>query len=181
MSVPFAMDPPPVPAPLTVPRPIIHRPESVQDWGNRKAKNTDLYESNELNNTMKITDQELFALLVPQQIFHRPRSAQDREIQPMAKTTDRYESNELNDTMRTTEEKLSVPSAMDPLQVQAPLTIPRSIIHRPQSVHDWENQKAKITNLYLSNELKDAMKIMEQQHGFKATYAIIPLHSVDSA
>lgn len=131
MSVPSAMDPPPVPAPVTVPRSIIHRPESVQDWGNQKANNL-------------------------------PKS------------------NELNDTRKITEEELSVPFAMSPPPVSAPLAVSHPIIHRPQSFQDWENQKARITNLYLSNELKDTMKIMEEQHGFKATYAAMSSNSFDS-
>lgn len=189
MSVPYAMDPPPVPAPVTVPRSIIHRPESVQDWGDQKANN--LPESNELNDTTKISDQELYALLdmkaplnqaplaTPQQIFHGPQSAQDWENQ-MAKIPDRYESNELNDTRKTTEEELSVPFAMSPPPVPAPPAVSHPIVHRPQSVQDWENQKARITNLYLSNELKDTMKIMQEQHGFKATYAAMSSNSFNS-
>lgn len=61
---------------------------------------------------------------------------------------------------------------MDPPEVQASLAVSRQIVHRPQSVQDWENQKAKITSLYESNELKATMKIMQEQHGFKATYAM---------
>ncbi|MCJ1271319.1 hypothetical protein MMC22_011219 [Lobaria immixta] len=61
---------------------------------------------------------------------------------------------------------------MDPPLARAPLAVSRQsrpIFHRPQSTQDWENQKAKIVDLYESNELKDTMKVMEEQHGFKAT------------
>lgn len=61
--------------------------------------------------------------------------------------------------------------AMDPPLARAPLPVSRQMLHRPQSAQDWENQKAKIAGLYESNELKDTVKIMEEQHGFKATYA----------
>ena len=47
----------------------------------------------------------------------------------------------------------------------------QQVVRRPQSTQDWESQKAKIAELYESNELKETMKVMENKHGFKATYA----------
>ena len=43
---------------------------------------------------------------------------------------------------------------------------------RPEGPQDWEAQRAVITNLYITNglELDDLMKIMEDDHFFKATY-----------
>lgn len=70
--------------------------------------------------------------------------------------------------------------AMEPTQVQAPLAGSRQNCLRPQSAQDWENQKAKIKNLYESNELKETMEVMEKQHSFKATYAMLP-QSLDPA
>lgn len=59
--------------------------------------------------------------------------------------------------------------AMEPTQAQPPLAVSRQNFLRPQSAQDWENQKAKVKNLDESNELRETMKIMEEQHGFKAT------------
>lgn len=73
---------------------------------------------------------------------------------------------------------LLAPFTMNLPLVHAPLAVSRRIYLRPQSAQDWENQKAKITNLSGFNELKNTMKVLEEQHCFKATYAI-PSNSFD--
>lgn len=40
---------------------------------------------------------------------------------------------------------------------------------RPQSALDWESREQLITELYASNALKATMRIMEEDHAFKAT------------
>ena len=62
--------------------------------------------------------------------------------------------------------------------VPTPLEESRQTFHRPKSALDWENQKTKITEIYGSNELENTMKIMKEQHGFQATYAMFS-QSVD--
>jgi len=43
---------------------------------------------------------------------------------------------------------------------------------RPLSVKDWEKQRAIIQRLYSAEnkDLQEVMEIMEQEHGFRATY-----------
>ena len=45
-------------------------------------------------------------------------------------------------------------------------------VRRPEGPQDWEAQRAVITDLYIAKdvELDDVMKIMEDEHFFKATY-----------
>ena len=47
----------------------------------------------------------------------------------------------------------------------------RQYAMRPQSAKDWDAQKATITTLYASHQLKDIIAIMEDQYKFKATCA----------
>lgn len=48
-------------------------------------------------------------------------------------------------------------------------------VRRPEGPQDWEAQRAVITNLYIAKdvELDDLMKIMEDEHFFKATYDLV--------
>ena len=45
-------------------------------------------------------------------------------------------------------------------------------VRRPEGPQDWEAQRVVITDLYVTKgvELEDLMKIMEDEHFFKATY-----------
>ena len=45
-------------------------------------------------------------------------------------------------------------------------------VRRPEGPQDWEARRAVITDLYMAKglELEDLMKIMEDEHYFKATY-----------
>lgn len=107
---------------------------------------------------------------VTQHTFHRPHSAHKWKDQ-INKYADRDNSEVLDDSMHNMEAPF-VPFTVDLPPSQAPLAVTQQSFHRPQSAQDWENQKPKIAMLYKSNDLKETMRIMEQQHGFKATYAI---------
>ncbi|MCJ1428493.1 hypothetical protein MMC29_006403 [Sticta canariensis] len=57
------------------------------------------------------------------------------------------------------------PSQWTRHRFSAPLEESRQTFHRPKSALGWENQKTKTTEFDGSNELKDTMKIMKEQHG----------------
>ena len=46
----------------------------------------------------------------------------------------------------------------------------RPLLSRPQCSQDWEDRKAVIMELYEFKTLKETMKVMEDEHSFKATY-----------
>lgn len=88
----------------------------------------------------------------------------------MEKITNHYESNERNEIMNNVKEESILSLATDLPLSQAPLEVTQQVFHRPRSAQDWETQRPKITILYKSNDLKETMRIMEEQHKFKATY-----------
>ena len=46
----------------------------------------------------------------------------------------------------------------------------RPRLSRPQCAQDWEDRKDVVMELYESKTLKETMRIMEEEHLFKATY-----------
>ena len=49
--------------------------------------------------------------------------------------------------------------------------------HCPQSAQDWEAQRPLFERLYFTEDkkLEEVMGIMENEHGFYATYILLPL------
>ena len=51
---------------------------------------------------------------------------------------------------------------------------PGRAVRRPQCAQDWEPQKAAIVDLRMRMKLVDIMRVMEEEHLFKATYVLSP-------
>lgn len=51
---------------------------------------------------------------------------------------------------------------------------PGRAVRRPRCAQDWEDQRAAIVDLRMRMELRDFMRVMEEEHLFKATYVLFP-------
>ena len=60
-----------------------------------------------------------------------------------------------------------------PNAVETPNTAPASRLSAWATKPDWIQHQALIGQLYKGRRLSEVMKIMEKQHGFKATYVLL--------